>query len=80
MLRQTYVILLSAIFEYLMSRSYARYEEPVALNKFLEGVSDRIASSANANGLHHARVPQLTAAQTSVKHLDTFSYQKTNQD
>lgn len=73
MLRQTFVILFSDIFEYLMSRSYARYEEPVALNKFLEGVSDGVASSANANRLHHARVPQLAAAQTSVEHLRTHS-------
>lgn len=79
-LKQIYLILFSDIFEYLMSRSYTRYEEPVALNKFLEGMSDGVASSANANGLHHARVPQLTAAQTSVEHLDTFSHQKTNQD
>ena len=42
---------------------------PVSLDELLEGVSDGVARTPDPDGLHHARVAQLPAAQLPVKHL-----------
>ena len=45
-------------------------EVPVPLHELLEGVPDRIAGPPDPDGLHHTGVPQLSAAELSVKHLE----------
>ena len=44
-------------------------EEPVALHELPEGVPDRVSGPPDPDGLHHAGVAQLTAAQLSVEQL-----------
>lgn len=50
-----------------VSRFDARHQDPVALHKLHKGVSDGITSPSDPDGLHHARVSQLTDAQLSVE-------------
>lgn len=54
-------------------------EEPVPLHELPEGVADGVACSPYPYSLHHARVPQLAAAQLTVKqltdHIDTIRTQ-----
>lgn len=54
-------------------------EEPVPLHKLPECVADGVASPPDPDSLHHARVPQLSAAKLSVKHLQKYSVTVTTQ-
>lgn len=46
-----------------------RHEHPVAVDKLNKGVADWVTSTADPNGLHHARVSELTHTQLPVKEL-----------
>lgn len=48
---------------------HPRHEHPVAVHELHEGVADGVPGPADADGLHHPRVPQLTHAQLPVKQL-----------
>lgn len=52
-----------------VSRFDTRHQDSVTIHKFGEGVSDWITRPPNPDGLHHARVAQLTNAQLSIKQL-----------
>lgn len=52
-----------------VSRFDARHQDSVTIHKFGEGVSDWITRPPNPDGLHHARVAQLTNTQLSIKQL-----------
>ena len=45
-------------------------EEAVALDELGEGVADRVAGAPDPDGLHHAGVAELAAAQVAVEHLE----------
>lgn len=45
-------------------------KNPVALQEIHKGVADRVSQIADADGVHHARVSQLTHAQLSVEELE----------
>lgn len=47
------------------------HQQPVPVHKFGKLMPDGISSTADSYGLHHARVPQLLAAEASFKHLGT---------
>lgn len=46
-----------------------RHEHPIAVDKLNKGVADGISCTADANGLHHPRVPELTHTELPVKEL-----------
>lgn len=52
-----------------VSRFDASHQDSVTLHKLNKCVSDGITGSPDPDGLHHARVSQLTNAQLSVKQL-----------
>lgn len=52
-----------------MSRWAAINEESVPLHELPEGVTDRVACPPDPYSFHHARVPQLAAAQLTIKQL-----------
>lgn len=55
---------------YLLGVTEARLQkDPVATQELLEGVAHGIAGFADADGLHHAGVAQLTHAEISVEEL-----------
>lgn len=45
-------------------------EHPIAVQEFLKGVANWVSQIPDANGVHHARVSELTHTQLSVKHLE----------
>lgn len=53
----------------------SRHEHPVAINELHEGVADWISCTADPNGLHHPRVPQLTHTKLPVKQLQAQTQQ-----
>lgn len=53
----------------------SRHEHPVAIDELHEGVADGISCTADPNGLHHTRVPQLTHTELPVKQLQTHTRQ-----
>lgn len=55
-----------------MRRRDSRDEESVSFNKLVERMTDWVASSPDSDSLHHTGVPQLTTAQSSVKHLRKY--------
>ena len=52
-------------------------EEAVPLDEFVEGVTDRVSGAPDTDGLHHARVPKLAAAEVAVKHLQDKNFRVT---
>ena len=53
----------------------------VPLDELAKGVADRIPCAPDADGFHHARIPQLAATEVAVKHLQNdkasgHTYQK----
>lgn len=48
---------------------HPRHEHPVAVHELHKGVADGVSSPADADGLHHPGVPQLTDAQLPIKQL-----------
>lgn len=57
----------SCVVDLYVSRFDARHEDSVTVHKLAKGVSDWIAGPPYPDGLHHARVSQLTNTQLSVK-------------
>lgn len=53
----------------LVGRLHPRHEHPVPVHELHEGVADGVPGPADADGLHHPRVPQLTDTQLPVKQL-----------
>lgn len=53
----------------------SRHEHPVAIDELHEGVADWISCTADPNGLHHPRVPQLTHTKLPVKQLQAQTQQ-----
>lgn len=49
-------------------------EHPVAMQELHKGVANRVPQLPDADGVHHAGVPQLTHTQLSVKHLQEMNY------
>ncbi len=56
-----------SFFTHLVSRRDAVDEKPVPVDKLPERVPDRVAGPPDPDRLHHARVPQLAAAQLPVE-------------
>lgn len=60
---------------YFLGITEARLQkDPVATQELLKGVAHGIASFPDADGLHHARVAQLTHAEISVEELRDKAY------
>lgn len=45
------------------------YQESISIHELVEGMSNRITGSTDANSFHHARISQLSTTQLSIKHL-----------
>lgn len=52
-----------------MSRFDPRHQDSITVHKLSKCVSDGISSPADADGLHHAGVTQLTDTELSVEQL-----------
>lgn len=53
----------------LVGRLHAGQQDSVPLHELHEAVADGVAGSADSDGLHHARVPQLAHTQVPVEEL-----------
>lgn len=51
---------------------HPRHEHPVPVHELHKGVADGVPSPADADGLHHPGVPQLTDAQLPIKQLGDY--------
>lgn len=47
----------------------ARNEKSISFHELMKGMANRIASSTNPDGFHHARISQLSTAETTIEHL-----------
>ena len=54
---------------YSVRRRASGNEESVSFDKFTESVTDRVAGPPDADGFHHSRIAQLSAAQFTIESL-----------
>ena len=57
-----------------MSGRASADEEAVAFDELAEGVADGVSGAADADGLHHARVAQLAAAQVAIEEFGLLQF------